>query len=75
MIRANRRILTALLALTLALAAGWAYRAGNGNYGVHGYLNVPYYPASHGCIRVHVWDADYLHERFYIGMPVHVWDR
>jgi multidrug efflux system membrane fusion protein len=28
MIRANRRILTALLALTLALAAGWAYRAG-----------------------------------------------
>lgn len=53
----------------------WAYRAGSGDYGVHGYPHVPYYPASHGCIRVHVWDADYLHERFFIGMPVHVWDR
>jgi lipoprotein-anchoring transpeptidase ErfK/SrfK len=53
----------------------WAYRAGSQyNYGVHGYLSVPYWPASHGCTRVEVWEADYLNELFFIGMPVHVWD-
>ena len=52
----------------------WAYLGRNNNYGIHGYRSVPYYPASHGCIRVHVWEADYLHELFFIGMPVHVWD-
>lgn len=54
----------------------WAYRAGaQYNYGVHGYPSVPYWPASHGCTRVEVWEADYLNERFFIGMPVHVWDQ
>ena len=52
----------------------WAYVGRDNNYGVHGYRSVPYWPASHGCIRVHVWEADYLHELFFIGMPVHVWD-
>ena len=52
----------------------WAYVGRDNNYGMHGYRSVPYWPASHGCIRVHVWEADYLHELFYIGMPVHVWD-
>jgi len=52
----------------------WAYLGRDNNYGVHGYRKVPYWPASHGCTRVHVWEADYLHELFFIGMPVHVWD-
>jgi lipoprotein-anchoring transpeptidase ErfK/SrfK len=53
----------------------WAYKAGSEyNYGVHGYLDVPYWPASHGCTRVHVWDADYLHPRIFVNMPAHVWD-
>ncbi len=52
----------------------WAYVGRDNNYGIHGYRIVPYWPASHGCIRVHVWEADYLHELFFIGMPVHVWD-
>jgi len=52
----------------------WAYLGRDNNYGVHGYRSVPYWPASHGCTRVHVRDADYLHELFFIGMPVHVWD-
>jgi len=52
----------------------WAYLGRDNNYGVHGYRQVPYYPASHGCIRVHVWEADYLHELFFINMPIHVWD-
>lgn len=54
----------------------WAYRAGaHYNYGVHGYRTVPYWPASHGCTRVEVWEADYLNDLFFIRMPVHVWDR
>ncbi|MCB2222808.1 MAG: L,D-transpeptidase [Actinobacteria bacterium] len=52
----------------------WAYLGRDNNYGIHGYRDVPYFPASHGCIRVNVWDADYLDLRFFIGMPIHVWD-
>lgn len=43
-------------------------------YGVHGYLTVPTYPASHGCVRLHIWDSDQLVKSFFIGMPVHIWD-
>jgi hypothetical protein len=43
-------------------------------YAIHGYRSVPSYPASHGCIRVPNWDADWLEDEFYIGLPVHVWD-
>ncbi|MBU1226724.1 MAG: L,D-transpeptidase family protein [Actinobacteria bacterium] len=54
----------------------WAYRAGSQtNYGVHGYRYVPYWPASHGCTRVEVWEADYLHPIIFVGMPMHVWDK
>jgi peptidoglycan hydrolase-like protein with peptidoglycan-binding domain len=52
----------------------WAYLGRDNNYGIHGYRSVPYYPASHGCIRVNVSDADYLDLRFFIDMPIHVWD-
>lgn len=52
----------------------WAFLGQDDNDGIHGYREVPYYPASYGCVRVHVWEADYLDERLFIGMPVHVWD-
>jgi len=42
-------------------------------YGIHGYGNVPAYPASHGCARVHIWDSDWLDDYLFIGMPVHIW--
>jgi hypothetical protein len=42
-------------------------------YGIHGYRNVPAYPASHGCARVNIWDSDWLDGFLYIGMPVHIW--
>lgn len=42
-------------------------------YGIHGYGNVPAYPASHGCVRVHTWDSDWLDDYLFIGMPVHIW--
>lgn len=42
-------------------------------YGIHGYLEVPPWPASHGCTRVNIWDSDWLEDHLYVGMPVHVW--
>lgn len=48
----------------------WAF---TGYYGIHGYDNVPAYPASHGCARVHIWDSNWLDDYLFIGMPVHIW--
>lgn len=56
---------------------GWCvynYWAFTTYYGLHGYLSVPAYPASHGCVRLHTWNSDWLSEQFYIGMPIHIWD-
>ena len=53
------------------------------NYGLHGYRQVPNYPASHGCTRITVWDMDYLRPTtarnapdslVWTGMVIHVWD-
>ncbi|MGI9610316.1 MAG: L,D-transpeptidase family protein [Acidimicrobiia bacterium] len=46
----------------------------SGGYAIHGSASVPSYPASHGCIRVPNWEADYLAGELWIGLPVHVWD-
>jgi lipoprotein-anchoring transpeptidase ErfK/SrfK len=48
----------------------WAY---SDYLGIHGYRSVPSYPASHGCIRVELWDADWLEPHLAVGMPLHVW--
>lgn len=56
---------------------GWCvynYWAFTPFYGIHGYLEVPADPASHGCSRVHTWDADWLANQLFVGMPVHVWN-
>ena len=44
-----------------------------GGYAFHGSSSVPAYPASHGCIRLPMWDSDWLESRLSIGMPVHIW--
>jgi lipoprotein-anchoring transpeptidase ErfK/SrfK len=78
------------------LPGGWSiYKAifyrgnyGEWNYGIHGYRRVPHYPDSHGCVRLTVWDMDFLRpddgsnkwgsyildSRVTVGMLVHVWD-
>jgi len=73
------------------LPAGWSiYKAifyygqyREWNYAIHGYRQVPNYPASHGCTRLTVWDMDYLRpsvarnapdSRVWTGMTIHVWD-
>ena len=49
----------------------WSFTTG---YALHGYTNVPAYPASHGCVRVHNWEADWLEDQLFIGMSIHIWD-
>lgn len=44
-----------------------------GGIAIHGSSSVPAYPASHGCVRLTMWDSDWVESRFFIGMPVHVW--
>ena len=43
-----------------------------GGYAIHGSSSVPGFPASHGCIRVPNWEADWFASQFWIGMPVTV---
>ena len=47
----------------------WYFRGG---FAIHGSTSVPAYPASHGCIRVTMDDADWLSERLSIGFAVNV---
>ncbi len=44
-----------------------------GGYALHGSGSVPPYPASHGCIRVELWDMDYLATQLELGMPLYVY--
>lgn len=57
---------------------GWCvykYWAFSDFYGIHGYRSVPTEPASHGCVRLNLWDADWIEDKLSIGMAVHIWDR
>ncbi|HSL63627.1 MAG TPA: L,D-transpeptidase family protein [Gaiellaceae bacterium] len=42
-------------------------------FAVHGYPDVPAYPASHGCIRVPMWIAPQLYGRFTYGQVVEIY--
>ena len=56
--------------------SGWCvykYWAFTDYFGIHGYHSVPTTPASHGCVRVEVWDADWIEPHLFTGMPVHIW--
>ncbi len=44
-----------------------------GGYAIHGSRSVPPYPASHGCVRVEMWDMDYLTTRVGIDLPVYIY--
>ncbi len=46
----------------------------HGNVAIHGYPSVPTYPASHGCIRVPIWIADWLYQQTPVGRPVYVYE-
>lgn len=44
-----------------------------GNFGLHGYYQVPPYPASHGCVREPMWAAKFTWRNTGIGTPVHIY--
>lgn len=41
-----------------------------GGFAIHGSRSVPAYPASHGCVRVTMDDADWLAERLSLGFAI-----
>jgi len=45
-----------------------------GGWAIHGSRHVPAYPASHGCVRTHLWDQDWLFDEVGVGVPVVVYD-
>ena len=45
-----------------------------GGYAVHGYADVPpNYPASHGCLRTPIPDAQFIYNNISIGEPIYVY--
>jgi hypothetical protein len=47
----------------------------NGGDAIHGYAEVPSYPASHGCLRVWIPDSLSIYDWLAIGMPIDVYYR
>jgi hypothetical protein len=45
-----------------------------GGYAIHGYAEVPDYPASHGCLRVPIPNASSIFAWVQLGTPVDVYD-
>ena len=44
-----------------------------GGFAIHGYHSVPYYPASHGCVRIPIWVAPRVYSLLDYGTPVYVY--
>jgi L,D-transpeptidase catalytic domain/Putative peptidoglycan binding domain len=44
-----------------------------GGYAIHGYVDVPNYPASHGCLRVPIPNARQIYDWVDIGDPIYVY--
>jgi len=42
-------------------------------YAIHGYAEVPDYPASHGCLRTFIADQPRIYDMTEIGMPIYVY--
>jgi hypothetical protein len=72
----NYRILWKALATTTWLGPAILYRTMtfHTNYAIHGFPSVPAYPASHGCVRIPIWIADWLYQQSPVGEPVYVYE-
>jgi N-acetylmuramoyl-L-alanine amidase len=49
------------------------YLRRGGVWAIHGYSSVPVHPASHGCIRIPIWDMEELHALVPIGTKVYIY--
>jgi N-acetylmuramoyl-L-alanine amidase len=72
----NYRILWKALATTTWLGPAILYRTMtfHTHYAIHGFPSVPTYPASHGCVRVPIWLADWLYQQSPVGERVDVYE-
>jgi PKD repeat protein len=72
----NYRILWKAPATTTWLGPAILYRTMtfHTNYAIHGFPSVPAYPASHGCVRVPIWIADWLYQQSPVGERVYVYE-
>lgn len=46
-----------------------------GGYAIHGSSSVPNYPASHGCIRLTMWDMDLVKTKIDLGLTIYVYGK
>jgi lipoprotein-anchoring transpeptidase ErfK/SrfK len=58
--------------------AGWSWVLWYPTYflrgfAIHGYPEVPAYPASHGCVRVPMWVATRLFAMHPHGFPIYIY--
>ena len=44
-----------------------------GGFAIHGYHSVPYYPASHGCVRIPIWVAPRIYSLIGYGEAIYVY--
>jgi hypothetical protein len=49
------------------------FNDGTNYLAIHGYPNVPTYPASHGCVRTQYWDQDVLYPLINLGTHVYIY--
>jgi hypothetical protein len=70
------RIRWKALATTTWLGPAILYRTmtflGN-EFAIHGFPSVPAYPASHGCVRIPIWVADWLYQRTPVGERIFIY--
>ena len=72
----NYHILWKALSTTTWLGPAILYRTMtfHTHYAIHGFPSVPSYPASHGCVRIPIWLADWLYQQSDVGEPVYVYE-
>ncbi len=56
----------------LGTATLWRTMDFYGNFAMHGYPEVPAYPASHGCVREPMWVADWTYRQSWVGETVYI---
>jgi len=56
----------------LGTATLWRTMDFYGNFAMHGYPEVPPYPASHGCVREPMWVADWTYRQSWVGETVYI---
>ena len=62
-------------ATTSAYGSGllWRTMGFYGNFAIHGYVPVPPYPASHGCVREPWWAANWTYTHSFVGEGVFIY--